>query len=359
MRFFGDELASPAPLPPLQRMCSLLRGFNSVSSRTYRLTPAERRLYVSDYQRAVLTPDINGEYRVLLKDKLLFNLATQIFPDLHIPAHGVLHLGTLNYARHRGSHDALPYVENLLETRGKLVLRPLVGGGGRQIFFVQRDAGGYSVNERPLGEAEFATWLRSLRRNLINDFVRQHPAIAALHERTTNTLRLLTMWDAELQRPFVAAAALRIGTGKSYPVDNGMAGGLASAIDLGTGRVSKAISSPTRTVPLGWHSAHPETGATIEGLEIPHWQPITARLLEVCRRLPYLPYVGWDLIVTEAGFRLIEGNHYPGLFPHQAHAPLLADPRVRRFFEAYGVGRQPTEPSAVPGAPPSGQAASP
>jgi hypothetical protein len=130
-------------------------------------------------------------------------------------------------------------------------------------------------------------------------------------------------------------------------VDNSMAGGLAAAIDLDTGRASKAVSFPTRASPVGWHSAHPETGAPIEGLEIPHWPRIVARMLEVCRRLPYLPYVGWDLVVTADGFRLIEGNHFPGLFPHQAHAPLLADRRVFRFFAAHGVARRPTDAGRV------------
>jgi len=336
VRFIGDELQSSAPLPWPARLASLAQGFNSISTQLYRMTPANRRLYVSDYQRMVLTPDINGGYRVLLKDKLLFNLTTQIFPDLHIPAHGVIDRGQVSYARHGGAEDPVRYVADLL-TRGRLVLKPLFGGGGRQISFLAREGNGYSINERRRDPAGFAEWLRGLHRNLISDFIPQHPALAALYPRTTNTIRLLTMWDLDRSQPFLAAAVLRIGNSRSYPVDNSMAGGLASAIDVETGRATRAVSVPSRGAPMAWHSAHPETGAEIENLAIPHWPAIVDTILKVCRRLPYLPYVGWDVIVTEDGLKLVEGNHFPGLFPHQTHAPLLADQRVRRFYAAHGI----------------------
>jgi hypothetical protein len=53
--------------------------------------------------------------------------------------------------------------------------------------------------------------------------------------------------------------------------------------------------------------------------------------------LPYIPYIGWDIIVQEEGFKIIEGNNHPGLDTLQAHRPLLKDPRVRKFYKAHGV----------------------
>jgi Sugar-transfer associated ATP-grasp len=336
-RLLAEELNSQAPLPLWQRLRGLRHGFGSVSMQLYRMTLQNRHLYVSDYQRIVLTPDINGPYRVMLKDKLLFNLMTQIFPDLHIPAHGIVDRGRLMYPRHRDANDPVRYVANLLDDQGRLVLKPLVGGGGAKIFFLARDSGAFFVNERRMSEAEFSAWFLGRQQNLINDFVLQCPELAALYPRTTNTVRLLTMWDFATMQPFIAGAVLRIGNAASYPVDNTMAGGFAAAVDLASGRASKAVSLPIRSKPVTWLGTHPDSGARIEGIVIPHWERIAATILEVCRHLPYLPYVGWDVIVTADGFKLVEGNHFPGLFPHQAHAPLLADPRVLRFFQAYGI----------------------
>jgi hypothetical protein len=50
--------------------------------------------------------------------------------------------------------------------------------------------------------------------------------------------------------------------------------------------------------------------------------------------MAYIPYVGWDIIVTDDGFCAIEGNNHPHL-GHQDMAPLLTDPRVRAFYERF------------------------
>ncbi len=83
-------------------------------------------------------------------------------------------------------------------------------------------------------------------------------------------------------------------------------------------------------------SVHPDTGVEITGTKLPHWEYVTSKLLEVCREMAYIPYVGWDIVITERGFTVIEGNNYPDL-GHQYYGPLLVDPRVRAFYEAHGA----------------------
>ena len=72
----------------------------------------------------------------------------------------------------------------------------------------------------------------------------------------------------------------------------------------------------------------------ITGVRIPHWDSMTKKLLDVCAEMSYIPYVGWDIIITPDGFAVIEGNNYPDL-GHQVFSPLLEDPRVRAFYEKF------------------------
>jgi len=51
--------------------------------------------------------------------------------------------------------------------------------------------------------------------------------------------------------------------------------------------------------------------------------------------LHFIPYIGWDLLVTEDGFQVIEANNGPDLMLFQMHGPLLIDPRIRRFFQSH------------------------
>jgi hypothetical protein len=299
------------------------------------MTADNRHLFVTDYQCSVRTPDINGPYRVLVKDKLLFDMMTQLFPSLHIPTHGVIDRGRLLFGKKPPEQDLIDFLSELLRSRPGLVLKPVVGGGGVGIAFLKRRDNGFSINERPTTPAELRAWLSGRQRNLLCDFIEQAPELAAFYPRTTNTVRLLTMWDGD--EPFAASAVLRIGTAMSYPVDNGMMGGIAAGVDLRTGTVGRAVSFPRKSKQVRWYSVHPDSGQPIEGMVIPRWTEIVAQMMEVCRHVPYLRYIGWDIVVTAGGFKLVEGNHFPGLAPNQAHGPLLADPRVLRFYKAYGV----------------------
>ncbi|MGW8179033.1 MAG: sugar-transfer associated ATP-grasp domain-containing protein, partial [bacterium] len=50
-----------------------------------------------------------------------------------------------------------------------------------------------------------------------------------------------------------------------------------------------------------------------------------------------LPYIGWDVIITEDGPRIIEGNPWPGIQLIQVHYPLFNNVRFREFMEFHGV----------------------
>jgi hypothetical protein len=236
------------------------------------------------------------------------------------------------------------------------VIKPLAGGGGTNIRFLRREDDRMLLNEQPLSEPALARLVGSMREDVVVAYVEQRPEIAALYPRTVNTLRLLTMWDQEAGEPFVAAAVLRIGRAECYPVDNWTQGALTARLELETGLLGPGVSHPGQGTALAWHVRHPETGAPIEGLALPGWSEIRRRMLQICRSVPFLLYVGWDLILTNDGFRVLEGNHYPDLNLMQVHRPLLTDPRVARFYETHGVlQRRPAAPvggrtpSAAPG----------
>ena len=154
-------------------------------------------------------------------------------------------------------------------------------------------------------------------------------------------MRVLTMWDIERDEPFIVYAAHRFGRPASSPTDNYSRGGVISLVDLETGVLGPAYSDHGRREPV-WYRDHPDTGARIEGLELPEWDGFVNGLLELCREMSYIPYVGWDIVLTEGGITVVEGNNYPDV-TFQFFFPLLEDERIRRFYEHHGVLRPSTE----------------
>jgi hypothetical protein len=145
------------------------------------------------------------------------------------------------------------------------------------------------------------------------------------------------MVDPETGKPFVAAAAHRIGNEMSFPVDNCAMGGFTAAIDVETGIMGKAIRTKVKSRNLEWFSNHPDSGTQIEGFQIPNWANIRDKVLDIASNISFVPYIGWDIVLTPDGFTIIEGNDGPDLKLHQVHKPLLSDARIKRFYAYHGV----------------------
>lgn len=336
LRLAQKELHSPVKIGLGDRLRMWRRGFLGESLAIYGLDRNDPAAYVTDFQRHVRTPDLNGRYRFVLQDKLLFGRLMQSFPAHAVPSFGVIHRGRMRFVR-GSDRNAATYLRTLLRSHPALVVKPLAGGGGEQIRILRRDGDGLLVNEKPLSASGLERLVAGMRQNLVTPFIEQRTELATLYPRTANTLRLLSMWEPETGEPFLAAAVQRIGRAACYPADNWTQGGLSARVELDSGVLGPGVSHPAADGRLAWHDSHPDSGAAIAGFALPDWEAIHARMLEICRSLPFLTYVGWDLILTEDGFKILEGNHYPDLNLMQVHRPLLSDSRVRRFYESQGV----------------------
>ena len=140
------------------------------------------------------------------------------------------------------------------------------------------------------------------RDTLAEEFIVQHPALAAFHPGSVNVPRLNTMLDKNGE-PHLFSAFFRAGSGDAV-VDNMGAGGMAAHIDPETGIVTTlAIDMQRRE-----YIRHPVSGQVFPGLRIPHWEEAKDLVLRAAREVPDMRYIGWDVAVTEDGVCLIEGN---------------------------------------------------
>lgn len=349
--------------PPLRRRLWLWRrGFLSRADALYDPDESTYRDYVTDYQRFVHTRGINGTWGVALSNKLLFHRLMQPFDAQRMTVYGLVRDGTwhsleddpveprvtdggtLRAATEAATDDSIrsrnaaQRVTDQLERDGRLVLKWVHGGGGNNVLLCERGSDGYLVNGDRYEPAAFRSLVADLEEYLVCEHVEQGQFSADRYSETPNTLRILTMYDDDRGEPFVAAAIHRIGTPRSEPLDNFSQGGYSAEIDPETGVLGPGARL-TGDGDVAWNARHHVTGATIEGARIPGWDRIRQRLLEMAERCSFVPYVGWDVIVTgESGsFTVIEANSYPGLKSIQVHGPLLTDDRVRRFYESHGV----------------------
>ena len=234
--------------------------------------------------------------------------------------------------------------------RTDLFVKPVVGKGGRggqrwdYIAFDRfRSAGGLVLSTREL----FERWRRKSGRTalLVQPRIVNHTDLLPLNNGALSTVRVLTCLD-ERNRPELVGAILRMAIGSNHVVDNAHAGGIAAAVDLETGRLGLASDLGTGAGP-GWIGRHPQSGARIEGAELPCWQALRSLVEDAHSTVQGAVLLGWDVALTPGGPMLVEANGGPGLEAMQrAHRRGFGRERLGDLLAHHLTGR-PDRPKAA------------
>lgn len=322
-------------LTPLRR--SLLwrwrKGFKPTSRTFYDLSQDAQGDYLNHLPDAAFRPLAltNGTMsRALLDDKLLFEKVVGRYapvpPTLALIERGEVFAPTPD-GPVRDREALLAYIR----TR-PVALKPAMGAKGKGVYRLSWQ-GGPLLDDVAITPGEVDALLSGLDYYLVVPWIAQADYAAAVFPDSGNSLRLITMRDpGDGQRPFIAAAVQKFGTRASAPTDNWSRGALFAPVAVETGVMGAGLADFAKTggKPV-WHASHPDTGARIEGLAVPRWSELTAALLGLLEALPIFTYAGWDVLVTNDGFYIIEGNNAPVVVSLQLTRPVLSDPRVRRF----------------------------
>jgi len=332
----GNAKGEASGDPTWRRAVWCLRhGFLPRSYEFYRLDRNDWREYVTDRQRE-MTWVLNWPYAGILDDKLGFDamLRRAGAPTPEFRAL-ILH-GRLQPLDERRTNAGEDWWRERLDELGRLVLKPIWGGLGGGIKVLERSAAGCRVNGEEVTLAGLRDRVARMDRYVVSEFAQQAAYAQEIFPAAANTLRVLTVHD-EHGAPFIAAAAQRFGTQRSSgPVDNVSSGGLCAFVDQETGVLSDAVGL-AEYGHKARYDRHPDTGAPISGTRVANWDMIRAGVLDVAAKLPFLPYVGWDVVSTDAGYLIMEGNKQSDVALLQTHRPLLRDPRVRAFYEREGI----------------------
>lgn len=288
------------------------RGFYSYRIRQYRLTEENYRDILSDYDYKRLRP-LNCRYHKWLWDKLMAYYVLSPFRELLpvyyyrlVPENGVL--AVISYdpdCLHSGIDD----VTALLRQKGKLALKPAVGSHGEGFYKLAFAGGTFFVNDEACSAEALRALLGGLRSTyIVSEYIEMHPDLRRIYDKVACTVRVMTIRDGAPSP--VKNAYFRIGTSFTGHTDNLGSGGIAAPVELATGRFGNAellSDHEFRPCPV-----HPDTGVPVEGT-LPHWAQIRAGIERICAYLSPLEYLGFDIVITEDGFRILEINTHQDL----------------------------------------------
>ena len=338
IKLWRHDRRATFPIPLRTRLSMWVRGFPGECHLIYGLDRNRASDYLPEYHRVIRTPRINRKPEAL-HDKLLFEA---LFKGL-LPVPRTLAWISGGRPTPLVQQPRVDSLEALLEVSrryGRLVFKPYGESGGIGFYVLSWEGGNFALNGAPVNAEEIAHLLQRANNYMVTEFAPNGEYAARIYPYTTNTLRILTMRDPyQERRAFIAIAVHRFGSQRSRPTDNFERGGYSAEVDLITGRLKKATTYP-HSGRLEWFSRHPETGAEIEGVQVPNWERLVQSLLAATEAYDFLDYVGWDVAVREDRFSVLEGNNHSGMVLLQVHRPLLADERVRAFYEYHRVIRR-------------------
>lgn len=269
----------------------------------YRLTPAQRKTQITRGVSNRIVARMNDKrFWHFFDDKAEFNtlFAAQVRRDW-IDLRSATDEAFAEWARDRGD----------------VIGKPIEGSSGQGIV------------KYPAGTLPSMAEIRQSGIDLLEDWIVQHGAMAALCPASVNTIRIATLLGDKKEG--IVYAYIRIGNGSV--VDNVDQGGMAAPIDLQTGVISGVGANKKG----GRFEQHPMTGVQIPGFVIPFWREAVEMCLSSMRVVKEVRFVAWDVAITERGPMLIEGNSFPSHAIPQfaAHYPngIGILPRFEEFID--------------------------
>lgn len=189
-------------------------------------------------------------------------------------------------------------IKAFMNKHGQVIIKPAGGACGVGIYKLSHDdtKGLLNLLERK----------KQGDKLIMEQLIIQHPDMARMNPTSVNTIRVITMVDRNGDVHIINTLA-KFG-GSASCISNTMGGGVCCHIDEETGILDRL----GRDIHGGSCFKHPVTGVTIPGYQIPNWDGVVPYAKQLASVIPSGRYIGWDIVITEDGYDVIEGNIHPG-----------------------------------------------
>lgn|GEM_PF-6578766 len=317
-----------------EKIWSFRRGFRPWRIPQYDITKENYREFLSDRDYCYLHP-INNSFVKWINDKVTTRYVLEPFRD-HIPEY-YFHI----LSRWGNIKDVVPLVDcpdgyesnydgilRLLRDKGDLAYKKSSGAHGIGFKKLSYRNGVYFMNNIPCHINDIVRLFDSATVfYAITEYIRMHDDIKAIYPESVNTIRVMTINENGIS-PVVCDAYMRIGSESTGMTDNVGFGGVSASINLKTGHFfggEQVIDHVITECPT-----HPDTGELIEGT-VPHWDMVKSKLVEICKFMPQLEYLGFDIAITEKGFMVVEINVHQDLHRYPRYSEEVRDYFMRKL----------------------------
>ena len=189
-----------------------------------------------------------------------------------------------------GANDKEKFTRFCSKNRGKLVLKPREGSGGKGVRLLDEKTDSFESLLADYGDGF-----------IVEELMNNHRDLALINESSLNAVRITTVKLPNTTK--IAFCTLKFGVGDSF-VCNSAAGGITCAVDIKSGVVFSAVDKKGNT-----YIVNPNSKQKIIGMKLPKWRELVHMAKDLAEIIPDNRYTGWDFAYTDKKrWTLIEAN---------------------------------------------------
>ena len=330
MRSVWDDFLHTKSTNIFQKIWCWRHGFQSFRIQQYGLTKENYKNFLSDYQYHWLNR-INNGYQIWINDKTTTRYVMEPYKQYLakyyydiIKMSGETCIKALQDIP-EGFEASFDGIFKLLRQEKLLALKPSAGTHGDGFYRMEYADGKYLINGKEMTEDEIVAMISGFKSiYVITEYLFMHHELKKIYPNSVNTIRVAVV-NQNAYEPKIMQTYIRIGSSTSGFTDNVGYGGICAKIDTATGRYYCA--EQLRDHKFTPCPVHPDTGVRIEGV-VPNWDYMCEGVLNICRFMPELEYLGFDIAITDDGFKIIEINIHQDLHKVAEHSP-----EFRQFYQ--------------------------
>lgn len=317
---------------------ALSKGFLAMSAYAYGLNDENCRQFLSDYDYYRIWP-INSWSRIWIDDKMTLKYMldgteySAMMPEYYFYStpNGLRELIDNPY---KGYQDIQTLI-NVLKEKKELACKPNNGARGDGFFKLSfRDENLY-INKDIVREQDIEDFVRVNPNYIFTEYLHPETFFASVSP-LIHTLRLVTV-NPDGNNPRIIRGHLRFATANhgetnltNKNADNKADFNFMTELNINDGHIgnsksvyfNRVVSTPR----------HPDSDCLVDYI-IPNFSELIAMIHGISNRFFNIELMGFDIGVTNNGFKLMEINTHPGIRNMQLFRSLYEDDWVHEYFK--------------------------
>lgn len=315
------------------------RGFRANTACICGIDDSNYKEFLTDYDYYRIWP-INNWTRIWINDKLTLKYMLShtefdsIMPEYYYYTAPEGLRALIDNPYRNDVADEKQFLK-LLSEKKIFACKPCNGSLLFGFFMMRYESGKFYVGEDEINENEIELFLQNHPNYVFTEFIKPGGILAEISPQI-HTLRIVTV-NIDGANPKIIGGYLRVTNHKStegnllYLDEDDTRYNVFTNVNFATGEFFDGRKEYVKRAEKV--SVHPDSKTKLSG-KIENYDELLSKVIGIAKRFNNIEYMGFDIGVTDKGFKCMEINSHPGIGYVQMYRPLFADPFTEKYFKS-------------------------